>query len=235
MKSLATYITEKMIYTKSNTNNIKYDYHPETKEELQDIIIKLIDEQSMEDVIDLNSIDTSEITDMSGLFHKFEGILKIDVSKWDVSNVDNMDSIFKGCINLEEIIGIEKWDVSNVENMEDMFSECKSFNQDISNWDVSNAEHMSHMFAKCYKFNQSLDNWNVSNVINMCSMFYRCYEFNKPLNNWDVSSVENMQDMFRSCEKFNQDISKWNVSKVTNNSCMFFYCGIEEKYKPKFK
>ena len=210
MKSLATYITEKMIYTKSNTNNIKYDYHPKTKEELQDIIIKLIDEQSMEDVIDLNSIDTSEITDMSGLFHKFEGILKIDVSKWDVSNVDNMDSIFKGCINLEEIIGIEKWDVSNVENMEDMFYECKLFNQDISGWVVSN-------------------------VKNMEDMFYRCYEFNKPLNNWDVSSVENMQDMFRSCEKFNQDISKWNVSKVTNNSCMFFYCGIEEKYKPKFK
>ena len=210
MKSLTTYITEKMIYTKSNTNNIKYDYHPETKEELKDIIDKLVDEQSMEDVIDLNSIDTSEITDMSGLFHKFEGILKIDVSKWDVSNVENMDSMFKGCINLEEIIGIEKWDVSNVENMEDMFYECKLFNQDISGWDVSN-------------------------VKNMEDMFYRCYEFNKPLNNWDVSSVENMQDMFRSCEKFNQDISKWNVSKVTNNSCMFFYCGIEEKYKPKFK
>ena len=210
MKSLTTYITEKMIYTKSNTNNIKYDYHPETKEELKDIIDKLVDEQSMEDVIDLNSIDTSEITDMSGLFHKFEGILKIDVSKWDVSNVENMDSMFKGCINLEEIIGIEKWDVSNVENMEDMFCECKLFNQDISGWDVSN-------------------------VKNMEDMFYRCYEFNKPLNNWDVSSVENMQDMFRSCEKFNQDISKWNVSKVTNNSCMFFYCGIEEKYKPKFK
>ena len=160
MKSLTTYITEKMVYNKSNTNNIKYDYHPETKEELKDIIDKLVDEQSMEDVIDLNSIDTSEITDMSGLFHNFEGILKIDVSKWDVSNVDNTDSMFKGCINLEEIIGIEKW---------------------------------------------------------------------------DVSSVENMQDMFRGCEKFNQDISKWNVSKVTNNSCMFFYCGIEEKYKPKFK
>lgn len=210
MKSLATYITEKMIYTKSNTNNIKYDYHPETKEELKDIIDKLVDEQSMEDVIDLNSIDTSEITDMSGLFHKFEGILKIDVSKWDVSNVENTDSMFKGCINLEEIIGIEKWDVSNVENMEDMFYECKLFNQDISKW-------------------------NMSKVTNISGMFYCCYEFNKPLNNWDVSSVENMQDMFRSCEKFNQDISKWNVSKVTNNSCMFFYCGIEEKYKPKFK
>ena len=185
MKSLATYIIEKMIYTKSNTNNIKYDYHPETKEELKDIIDKLVDEQSMEDVIDLNSIDTSEITDMSGLFHKFEGILKIDVSKWDVSNVENMDSMFKGCINLEEIIGIEDWDVSKVENMQDMFRGCEKFNQDISKW--------------------------------------------------NVSSVENMQDMFRGCEKFNQDISKWNVSKVTNNSCMFFYCGIEEKYKPKFK
>ena len=210
MKSLVTYITEKMIYTKSNTNNIKYDYHPEAKEELKDIIDKLVDEQSMEDVIDLNSIDTSEITDMSGLFHNFEGIVKIDVSKWDVSNVENMDSMFKGCINLEKIAGIENWDVSNVENMQDMFYKCELFNQDISKW-------------------------NMSKVTNISGMFYRCYEFNKPLNNWDVSSVENMQDMFRSCEKFNQDISKWNVSKVTNNSCMFFYCGIEEKYKPKFK
>ena len=208
MKSITTYITEKMVYNKSTAS--KYNYHPKTKEELKDIIDKLVDEQSIEDVIDLNSIDTSEITDMSGLFHNFEGIVKIDVSKWDVSNVENMDSMFKGCINLEEIIGIEKWDVSNVENMEDMFYKCELFNQDISKW-------------------------NMSKVTNISGMFYRCYKFNKPLNNWDVSSVENMQDMFRSCEKFNQDISNWNVSKVTNNSCMFFYCGIEEKYKPKFK
>ena len=119
MKSLTTYITEKMVYTKSTAS--KYNYYPKTKEELKDIIDKLIDEQSMEDVIDLNSIDTSEITDMSGLFYNFEGILKIDVSKWDVSNVKTMDYMFKGCINIEKIAGIEDWNVSNVTDMSYMF------------------------------------------------------------------------------------------------------------------
>ena len=235
MKSLATYITEKMIYTKSNTNNIKYDYHPETKEELKDIIDKLVDEQSMEDVIDLNSIDTSEITDMSGLFHKFEGILKIDVSKWDVSNVDNMDSMFKGCINLEEIIGIEKWDVSNVENMEDMFYECKLFNQDISKWNMSKVTNISGMFYRCYEFNKPLNNWDVSNVKDMLSVFCECKKFNQPLDKWDVSNTTDMSSMFFNCKSFNQDISKWNVSNVTDNDIIFENCPIEKKYKPKFK
>ena len=235
MKSLATYITEKMIYTKSNTNNIKYDYHPETKEELKDIIDKLVDEQSMEDVIDLNSIDTFEITDMSGLFHKFEGILKIDVSKWDVSNVDNMDSMFKGCINLEEIIGIEKWDVSNVENMEDMFYECKLFNQDISKWNMSKVTNISGIFYRCYEFNKPLNDWDVSNVKDMLSVFCECKKFNQPLDKWDVSNTTDMSSMFFNCKSFNQDISKWNVSNVTDNDIIFENCPIEKKYKPKFK
>ena len=235
MKSLTTYITEKMIYTKSNTNNIKYDYHPETKEELKDIIDKLVDEQSMEDVIDLNSIDTSEITDMSGLFRKFEGILKIDVSKWDVSNVENMDSMFIGCINLEEIIGIEKWDVSNVEDMEDMFYECKLFNQDISKWNMSKVTNISGMFYRCYEFNKPLNNWDVSNVKDMLSVFCECKKFNQPLDKWDVSNATDMSSMFFNCKSFNQDISKWNVSNVTDNDIIFENCPIEKKYKPKFK
>ncbi len=235
MKSLATYITEKMIYTKSNTNNIKYNYHPEAKEELKDIIDKLVDEQSMEDVIDLNSIDTSEITDMSGLFHNFEGILKIDVSKWDVSNVENMDSIFKGCINLEKITGIENWDVSNVENMEDMFYKCELFNQDLSNWNMSKVTNISGMFYRCYNFNKPLNNWDVSNVIDMVSAFCECKKFNQPLNDWNVSNATDMSSMFFNCKSFNQDISKWNVSNVTEHDIIFENCPIEEKYKPKFK
>ena len=35
MKSITTYITEKMVYNKSTANKIKYNYYPETKEELK--------------------------------------------------------------------------------------------------------------------------------------------------------------------------------------------------------
>jgi surface protein len=36
---------------------------------------------------------------------------------------------------------ISKWDVSNVEDMSDMFSNSQ-FTGNISNWDVSNVENM---------------------------------------------------------------------------------------------
>ena len=160
MKSLTTYITEKMVYNKNTVNTTKYKYHPETTNELCKIVEKLVDDESMEDVINLNSIDTSEITDMSYVFDGMEGLLKIDVSKWDVSNVENMDSMFKSCVNLEKIIGIENWDVSKVENMQDMFNGCEAFNQDVSNWDVSNVKYSARSFNNCpieYKYIPKFD------------------------------------------------------------------------------
>ena len=111
MKKLNTYITEKFKIRKS-----PYKYFPKSKKELQDILKQLIEERGNEG--DFNDIDTSEITDMSGLFKnmkKFNG----DISKWDVSNVTNMRA---------------------------MFFECESFNQNISNWNVSKVKYNKNMF-----------------------------------------------------------------------------------------
>ena len=71
--------------------SVKTAVQPKTKDELKKIIEDTIKEQGNN--CDLNFIDTSKITDMSMLFHrsKFNG----DISKWDVSNVENMDGMFK--------------------------------------------------------------------------------------------------------------------------------------------
>jgi surface protein len=148
MKSINNYINEKLVLSR-NSKFIDKQYFPSTNKELKNIINKLVDEQSMEDVINLNSIDTSEIIDMRSIFEGFEGIIKIDVSDWDVHKVKNMDSMFKGCVNLEKIVGIEDFDVSNVENMQDMFRDCEAFNQNLSKWDVSNVWNKSNMFFYC--------------------------------------------------------------------------------------
>ena len=87
MKSLKSYIQEKLIIKKSN-----YKYFPKTKKELKDIIIKRIKAKGNE--VDLNDIDVSKITDMSDLFGgtDFNG----DISGWDVSNVTDMNAMFYG-------------------------------------------------------------------------------------------------------------------------------------------
>ena len=181
---------------------------------------------------DVTTVNTSEITDMSNLFHG-NGFNQ-DISKWDVSNVINMEQMFRGTAKKPSIFNqdISKWDVSKVENMHGMFSSDSywhpsPFNQDISKWNVSSVKNMSKMFFRAVKFDQPIAGWNVSNVTDMSDMFsidvtFR-YKggFNHPIGDWDVSSVQNMRGMFNKNEVFNQNINNWNVSKVKNMQEMF--------------
>ena len=139
MKSLKSYIQEKLVIKKSSN----YKYFPQTKEELKDIIKKRIKEEGNE--VDLNDIDVSKITDMSNLFNRinFNG----DISKWDVSNVKNMYGMFSNCYYFNQ--NISDWDVSSVTEMQYMFYNCKKFNQDLSKWNVYKVYKNILMFDNC--------------------------------------------------------------------------------------
>ena len=154
----------------------RYNYHPKTKRELEDIIDERIEEEGLE--CDLNDIDTSEITDMKDLFLGY-GIFK--------------DNDFNG--------DISQWDVSNVKDMSRMFWGCKEFNCDLSNWDVSSVEKTFLMFGGCVKFEgRGLANWDVSKCKDMHAMFLGCKELKCDLSNWDISNVEDMDDIFQDCK-----------------------------------
>jgi len=115
MKELKEIIQEKLkVGSKTKIN--QYEYQPKDKSEFTKLLNKLIKERGWEG--DFNDIDTSKITDMSYLFTfgrlKFNG----DISKWDVSNVEDMQFMFYESNFAGDI---SKWDVSNVKNMRHMF------------------------------------------------------------------------------------------------------------------
>ena len=85
MKQINKYIVERLHINKDIGNH--YNYHPKDKDELEELIDKLIEERGYN--ANLNDIDTSEITDMTALFYysSFNG----DISNWDVSNVKVKD------------------------------------------------------------------------------------------------------------------------------------------------
>jgi surface protein len=161
MKSINQYINEKLILSKT-----KYNYHPQTKEELKDLMKQLIEERGYEG--DFNDIDTSKIKDMRDLIPpRFNG----DISKWNVSNVTDMESMFEDCTKFN--VDLSEWDVSNVENMSWMFSNCNTFEgKGLENWDVSNVTNMKRMFANCdnLDIDKTFD-WNPIKMVNMERMF----------------------------------------------------------------
>jgi surface protein len=59
---------------------------------------------------------------------------------------------------------ISKWDVSNVENMGGMFWGAK-FNQDISKWDVRKVKYVSDMFKES-EFKQDISGWFFASILN---------------------------------------------------------------------
>ncbi len=98
-------------YRKNKKVDGKTIYCPQTQGELEE----LVNDES----VNLGDIDTSAITDMSGLF---ENSKRADFS------------------------GIEKWNVSNVENMMSMFEGAENFDKDISAWNVDKVKEMHGIF-----------------------------------------------------------------------------------------
>jgi surface protein len=141
MKDFTIYINEKLKITKDILKQYKYNYYPKTKDELKELVERLIEERGNE--ADLNDIDTSEITDMSELFKKsnFNG----DISEWNVGKVENMAFMFR---NSQFNGDISKWDVRNVRSMSGMFAYSK-FNMDISNWERHPKSVTYDMFFSC--------------------------------------------------------------------------------------
>ena len=88
------------------------------------------------------------------MFSECESLETLDISGWNVSNVEDMSYMFYGCKSLGTL-DVSKWDVSNVNNMYCMFFRCKSLHTDIRMWKMRtnninidnmyyNAPHIKH-------------------------------------------------------------------------------------------
>ena len=81
MKEIVKFIKEGLkITSKTKVNEKpKYNYHPKTKEELQDLLKQLTKERGNEG--DFNDIDTSKITDMADLSESFSDVEKFNYNE----------------------------------------------------------------------------------------------------------------------------------------------------------
>tara|TARA_A100001515_G_scaffold49896_1_gene39432 strand:+ start:1321 stop:2841 length:1521 start_codon:yes stop_codon:yes gene_type:complete len=163
--------------------------------------------------------DLSRCTDLSSCFQGLTNFNDSNVTSWDVSNVQDFNSMFSSASAFNQNIG--GWNTGSATNFLQIFMNATSFNQSINSWDTADVTSMVNMFRGATSFNQTCNSWNTGNVTNMTAMFNNATSFNQDLNSWDVSSVTNMSAMFEGATAFNGNITSWNVSSVTDMSEMF--------------
>ena len=97
----------------------------------------------------LDQVDTSEVTDMSFMFHSCESLEHLDLSSFNTKKVTDMSLMFSSCYKLSSI-DLHSFDTSSVTDMKFMFSNCRSLTSlDLRNFNTAKVTDMSYMFQYC--------------------------------------------------------------------------------------
>ena len=162
--------------------------------------------------------DTSQVTDMSGMFYDCVYLQSLNLWDFDTAQVTDMSNMFCFCKSLTTL-NLSGFNTSNVTNMEGMFSDCYNLTSlDVSNFDTSQVTSMRGMFAYSSWENLNLSNFDTSNVTDMAFMFDGCGSLeNVNVSNFSTSQVNAMFRMFTGCTSLtNLDLSSFNFSNVTD-------------------
>lgn len=106
--------------------------------------------------IDLNSLITSDVTNMAAMFRNCSALTSLDVTGLDTSKVAKMNYMFDGCSKLVNL-DVSGFDTSNVTNMGSMFYECRSINDVEIFYNKNLKDHPLGSRMKTILFHRNLD------------------------------------------------------------------------------
>lgn len=173
--------------------------------------------------LDLSNFDSSNVTNMNGMFQDCSKLKTINLSNLDTSKVTNMSYMFWGCKSLERM-DLSNFDTSKVTNMFGMFyNDNNLVYLNVSSFNTSKVTNMASMFGNLYKLEYlDITTFDTSKVTTLANMFNGCRSLKKiNVSNFDTKNVTNMSRVFASCYSlYELDISSFDTSKVTTMEAM---------------
>ena len=175
----------------------------------------------------LEHLDVSLCTDLSFMFYNCKKVKNFDFLKeWDVSKVTKFSNMFTFC-NFSNVSFLSKWNMKNAEDLEHMFWGCENLNDltGFKNWKLDNAKLFCRMFGNCKNLTDanSLQYWNMTQAIDISYMFENCIKLVKIdlLNNWKLDNKVDKQNVIFKCKNITNipDIFKNTGNK---SDCLIF-------------
>ena len=199
--------------------------------------------------LNLNDLNTSNVTDMSYMFSQCNGAENLDFSAIDTSkvetiaymfsnnsftnfngknlntsNVKNMVGVFSDCSRLKSV-QIDQWDTGNVVDMSNMFTSCGLDEVDLNSWDTHSLERIAGMFGHSRVIEVKIGDWDTSNLKDMWGTFSWCTRLQSlDISMWSTPKLEKLYATFVRCESLKElDLSRWDTSHVVNMEMMTSY------------
>ena len=174
----------------------------------------------------LTNLNTSSATSMQKMFYACSSIKSLDLRTLDTRNVTDMSWMFARCKQAATITIPFK--TPKVTKLNNMFDSCMSVKTlDLSTFNTANVTTMNRMFTECYALEQlNISSFNTEKVTDMSCMFYD----NRSLEAVDVSSFRtlklmDMSFMFRGCKKLQMlDLSGFTTGPVEYMNVAFYDC-----------
>ena len=209
--------------------------------------------KKLKSIANIGNLNISKADGMSYLFYECNSLTQLDLSNWDIGNIQYMIATFDGCNNLTELncstwntgkvynmqlafyncnsletIPVRDWNTKSLMYMDKAFGNCTSLvNLDVSKWDTTKVVELTNTFYHCSSL-KTLDvsKWKTSNVLRSDSLFAGCEKLTSlDVSKWDTGNITTASGMFNACRALTSlDVSKWNTSKMTNISSMFNSC-----------
>jgi len=164
-----------------------------------------------------------------------------DISKWNVNNILNLNSLFFNCSSLISLPDISKWNIFNsnikisdehykyIFEDEDRFDSESLSCQNKSFIDSLYIDNVQIQIFKQKSLNIEEKKKKILNIAyNMSGLFGRCSSLKElpDISKWNISNVNNISNLFLDCSslKLLPDISIWDTSNIKNISNLFNGC-----------
>ena len=136
--------------------------------------------KDLKEIVNIQYINTSAVTDMNGMFYDCDDIVSLDLSSFVTNNVTDMQNMFLECNHLKSV-DLSSFNTSNVTDMSGMFLGCSNLKTlDLSTFTTNKVQKIGSMFAECYRLKTIYvsANWNLSSLAswaNKSDVFRACY------------------------------------------------------------
>ena len=80
--------------------------------------------ENLTKIEDIENLNTQNVTDMSWMFYRCDGLTSLDVSHFNTQKVEDMSEMFSVCSGLKSL-NVSHFDTQNVKDMNSMFYSCE--------------------------------------------------------------------------------------------------------------